>query len=413
MGLKEIFFVKSISSFLDRMPEDVRLKFIGSLFVAVISVLVVLSELPMLAAGQTNLFLIYKGIPTLGYIFMVWVIYKWPKYKYTNYWFVFVATLYSIGSSYFRPLYVIAIFDTLVVFIFLFAMTKKEFWILTTGGLGLYTISILSRYPDIPDTTIPPLFEDHFLISLQRYLILILTYHFFIKARDYQLNAEKRFSLVGRHAARVAHDLKGMLAAPVLLMESVKQADSGNSQSKEVKENIEMISRQINKIHDSLLELSRLCSLDQLPKTKFDLRDAVDGVKNLYLKRIDNVNINIKGDLNFYCDRSFLTSILSNLLSNSLNQFKLRQILNPKIDISVIVNDSVCIVFEDNGGGYSSEALTMVNSNIPYSISGTGIGTQLVRDCVAKLDGRVVFENGLLGARVMIQFDKQNPAIVN
>lgn len=367
------------------------------------------AEYDTVSESKRNEFVLYKTLTSIFYIAYLVILIKRPDLKYKNLLYVVIGLFYSVTSSLFRPLYVIAIFDIMIVFIFLFPMTKKEFWTFSTLGMWVYTLALAFRFPNVAESQLSPSLSDHILIGLQRHLILIVTFYFFIKARDYQLQAEKRFGLLGRQAARVAHDIKGMLSAPILILDGLKSQNRVESRDK-TQDSINLISEQIEQIHGSLLELSRLCSLDQLPMSRFSLNDSLQGVRGLYLKNLEEVDFFVSGDINFYCDRSLVTSIFSNLIGNTLNQFKKKLWKTRCIEIKVEKNaqDTISLTYLDTGGGFSTNAIQAINQLQPYSTEGSGIGLQLVRECVGKLNGSVVFDNFGNGARAVMLFKKSD-----
>lgn len=395
-------------SIFQHIPEKIRPQFIGSLVIAILVTLIIFSEYGLIPEALRKEFLVYKIASLIMYFIYLVLLIKSPDSKYKNVLYVAIALFYSVTSSFYRPLYIIGIFDIMIFFIFLFPMKKKEFWILSTLGIWVYTFAITYRFPNIPDSQVSLDLADHILIGIGRYAILIVAFYFFIKARDSQLQAERRFGLVGRHAARVAHDIKGMLSAPLLILDNLKEQNKTEANG-EIQTSIHLLSEQMEQIHSSLLELSRLCSLDQLPLSRFSLSDGIQGVKSLYLKNLEDVDFMVSGDLNFYCDRSIVTSLFSNLINNSLNQFKKKLCKTRRIEITVETRqDKTVIIYKDNGGGFSPQAMQSINKQQPYSIEGSGIGLQLIRECVSKLNGSVGFDNFENGARTTVILRKSD-----
>jgi signal transduction histidine kinase len=259
------------------------------------------------------------------------------------------------------------------------------------------------RFPNIPESLQHLSLADHLTISAQRLTVLGLTFYFFVREKNYQINAEKRFSLLGRQAARVAHDLKGMIAAPMMQVELVKEKYS-NETDRNLVSTINQMSHQISTIHESLSELSRLCSLDQLPMTRFKLSEAVTAVKSLYVKNLYEVKIVVESDLEFNCDRSQITAILSNLLSNSLFAFSKNQIEAREIRIVSRKGRLRGFSYIDNAGGFSQSALEFLRRGDKFTNEGSGMGLQIVRECAENLGAEVEFENAEHGAKVVFKF---------
>lgn len=112
------------------------------------------TETPSLNESDIQMYFMLKmSSSVFGLIYLVFL-YKKVRFKYSNYIYVLLFAYYTIGSSLYSPWYIIAVFDLMIVFIFLFPVTKKEVFISSVCIFTLYTASLIYRHPNIPEITV-------------------------------------------------------------------------------------------------------------------------------------------------------------------------------------------------------------------------------------------------------------------
>jgi len=135
------------------------------------------------------------------------------------------------------------------------------------------------------------------------------------------------------------------------------------------------------------------------------LVDASIETYGIVLTRDMNINPTING-----FEREFAQVIL-NLLSNAKDVLKQREIENPKIHLSVKMEDKhVIICVSDNAGGVEDEHLDLIFE--PYfttkeSLKGTGLGLYMSKMIIEKnMGGELSVENTKNGALFKIVLQK-------
>lgn len=128
-------------------------------------------------------------------------------------------------------------------------------------------------------------------------------------------------------------------------------------------------------------------------KTVFSLKSTVDKTLSLLDKQMENNNITIHaniGNETAYGVESELEQVFLNLITNSKDAFKERNIESREIYINTLHKDKYCvIIFEDNAGGIDQEYIDRIFD--PYFTTkehGTGTGLYMVK---------LVIQNSFLG----------------
>ncbi len=140
-----------------------------------------------------------------------------------------------------------------------------------------------------------------------------------------------------------------------------------------------------------------------LNKTDVNLQEELQIVKDLLKGQIEAIEISIHTDFSklqhLYTVKSFLQSILLNLLSNSIKYKKKDQPLKIDIHTRVTPDLQVCLTFADNGMGFDLEKNKDKVFNIykrfhPH-IEGKGLGLHLVKTQVELMGGRIEVETSV------------------
>jgi len=384
---------KSCLNLWNQIPAEIRPRVTVVVCTALLILQVNIMEYPLIPAGDRFLYLILKApIPLLVIPFVIWL-YRDPKNSLINVVMIITFIAYSTIGSLFRPFYVVSLLEGLTILLLTFTLTVRQFWYGVVTGLLGFSALFIFRYPNVPEVSLQLTFGDHLAILCQILIILWVIYYLFVRIKNYQLEAERRFGLIGRQAAHIAHDLKGSLAAPVLHLDSIVHTMKGQFSGTDVPETLGMVSQQLLRMEKSLAELTRLCSLDNLPMSTFKLTDCLRDSQNLFVKKMGSVDFQRSGDIEFHCDRSLLTSIFSNLMLNSAEAFRRSGVDRPEVVLTVYGGATVELLYRDNGGGFNPRILADLKRNQPTSTWGTGVGLRMVRENLERLGGRVEFRN--------------------
>jgi hypothetical protein len=214
---------------------------------------------------------------------------------------------------------------------------------------------------------------------------------------------EKSFENEKQFARNISHEIKTPLA---VIISNCEYAQDFTDDPQEMRETLEAISTQANRISDITSKLSALAKLDGVNQ-KLDYEDfcinellqiTIDEVLIEYESLGKNISINIHADENImvHADRIMLVRLFINLLSNSVkygSQGGATDIYLKKMD-----NILQCNIF-DNGIGISKDDLNEVwkpffrvdrsNSN------SNGLGLPMVKKIVSVHNGSIRMDSTL------------------
>ena len=189
------------------------------------------------------------------------------------------------------------------------------------------------------------------------------------------------------------------LRSPVINLQSLLQLfDESEIKSDENQYIYKKIHQSVEQLNDTLKDLVEIVAKKKevsQPKEKVAFSEIWEKVKNSLNNQIEKHNAELIADFKateIYYLRSFLESILQNLLTNSLKYRSEKR--HPVIEIKTYRKDGfVCLVFTDNGVGIDLEAnynkLFNLYQRLHTHQSGKGMGLYIVKSQVESLGGKV------------------------
>lgn len=314
--------------------------------------------------------------------------------------------LYTMSGHYYFPLYYASFLQTLYGFSFLFFTSRRLHFILITIKSIVFIAFYLFTYDLVKYQHGPESKQDFVWTIVVAWVLGLLVHHLFTAERGLRESAHDRFSLLGRHASNIVHDIKGSISIPHLHLNEARRSLKNNDllQAENYLEKMEKSLSRTEKTIFDLNQLSRLAEGDHAP---FKFSEAVGDVLDMLTKRLHDVEITVQGDFQVKGDRGIICSVLLNLILNSVESFKRSQTENPKIEIKADPQTrSISLI--DNGGGFSHEVLATLKGGgmVPSSMSKSGLGLYLVRENLRTLKGKVSFQNTEDGAKVEIKLVK-------
>ncbi|SHN32007.1 PAS domain-containing sensor histidine kinase [Chitinophaga sp. CF418] len=198
-----------------------------------------------------------------------------------------------------------------------------------------------------------------------------------------------------RFVYSVSHDLRAPLASILGLIEfTASETDDGD-----IKQNLSMMEESIKKLDVFILDIldySRNARLE-VKRTPIDFSGLLIDIRNS-LKFISTGNsnveirINIDEDGTFCSDRSRISIILNNLISNAVRYCDPAKPA-PYVEVTVVARAGGALIgVKDNGIGIHKDYHQYI-FNMFYRISekskGSGLGLYLVKETIEKLNGDI------------------------
>jgi signal transduction histidine kinase len=198
-----------------------------------------------------------------------------------------------------------------------------------------------------------------------------------------------------------AHELRTPIQ-PILGLAEVLSSKTGSiEQYNELIEAIIRNARRLQRLTEDILDVSRIESNSlTLNKQQFNLNDIITNTINNIIVKKDFKSKNIKllykpKDIFVEADRSRLTQVISNLLSNSVKFTKKGTI---KVTTKIKDNHNVIVSIKDTGVGIDSEIFPRLFSKFATkSDKGTGLGLFIAKSIVEAHDGKIWAENNAKG----------------
>ena len=234
-----------------------------------------------------------------------------------------------------------------------------------------------------------------------------------IAVKDKVLIHQSKMATMGEMIGVIAHQLKQPLNILSLYCNDVEDSyryDEIDDKfiadfSKNTKEQIKFLSETIDGFRDFFNPSKQ--------KRVFEIKDAIN--KSITLMgnqfEVNQVKLNLEvKDEKVYGIETELEQVILNVINNSMDAFKERNIENRQIDIKVFLkNDYTVLIMEDNAGGVKEESLEKIFD--PYfttKSNGTGTGLYMVKLVIKNsFQGDLKINNSDHGLRYIIALPKK------
>ncbi len=223
-----------------------------------------------------------------------------------------------------------------------------------------------------------------------------------VKRKDKAMLHQSRLARMGVMLSMIAHQWRQPLSKISAILMELETATKFNKSSNlmvinSIKESNKFLFYMSNTIDDF-----RNFFKPDKKKVDFYIKDACEEALSLVNASIENLGISytqyIKHNPKIYGYEREFAQVILNFLSNAKDILKQKEIVNPKIHLSVYIEDSnVIITVYDNGGGVNEEHLDLVFE--PYfttkeSLKGTGLGLYMSKMIIEKnMNGELSVEN--------------------
>ncbi|BAK73514.1 MAG: response regulator [Arcobacter sp.] len=231
-----------------------------------------------------------------------------------------------------------------------------------------------------------------------------------IKATTEKLNETQdlliqnsRIASMGEMVGLISHQLKQPLNVLSMYCDDVNMSYDFNELDEEhMKRFSDNTKKQINYMDATINGFLNFFKPNK-KKEEFLLKNCIVKTEEILKNKIKvysaNINLDLDEDLKIFGVETELLQLIINIVNNSLDEFKERDIKEPEIFISAHKeNDKTVLILEDNAGGVEKENLDRILE--PYFTTkenGTGIGLYLVK---------IIVENSFEGKLEVVNADK-------
>jgi two-component system nitrogen regulation sensor histidine kinase NtrY len=226
-------------------------------------------------------------------------------------------------------------------------------------------------------------------------------------------------------ARRIAHEIKNPLTPIQLasdrLLRKFKPDDSRAAE--QFTEYLSIISRQVGDIGRMVDEFSAFARMPQPVMQPVSMRELVAGQANLFETETLAVSVTAEPDdqpFTVFGDPGLLRQALTNLIQNAADSMADAGTPNPRIDLSLSINNGFVIIsVADNGAGFPDMDLNqLLEPYVTKREKGTGLGLAIVSKIVEDHAGGLVLgsagsagsEGGALVTMRIPMFDTQQEA---
>jgi PAS domain S-box-containing protein len=210
----------------------------------------------------------------------------------------------------------------------------------------------------------------------------------------------------------ISHNLRAPVANIQGLASLLSDFDPGRAESLDT---LEALSVSVNNLDKVILDLNQILQVrsqvnDQIEMVSLSLlvEEIKAGISQMITKNKVTINFNFDAVDELYILKSYLYSILQNLVVNSIKYR--RTDVDPIITISSkIKNDKIFIYFKDNGKGIDLDKygahLFGLYKRFDWSVEGKGVGLFMVKMQVESLGGAISVESKLdTGTQFTLEF---------
>jgi len=237
------------------------------------------------------------------------------------------------------------------------------------------------------------------------------------KSREQEqlLIQKSKFIALGEMISNIAHQWRQPLSELSAIMMTLKfkhnlgklDANSMSEKSKDAEHLLEYMSKTIDDFREFFMPSRE--------KKEFFVKEAVDSVMNIIGTSVQETNISlhveIPKDEKIFGHKNEFEQVLLNLITNAKNILISKKVLHPKIDISLMSDETYTYLsISDNAGGIEANPIDKIFQ--PYFTTredsgGTGIGLYMSKLIIEKsMGGILMAKNCKNGAKFTIRLKR-------
>ena len=247
------------------------------------------------------------------------------------------------------------------------------------------------------------------LINIQKELDLADQIHQSIES----IKKQSQTAMLGEMFDNIIHQWNQPLTSIVASASAIDFMKQNNVLSDEVlHEEINTILDVSSFMTDTLKEFKSF-ALETSETKNFNLKDTIKNTINIFNKKLilsNTITFDLS-DINITGNENLLVQVISNLVNNSNDEIKIKQIQNPKIIISSFENEKdIFIEVQDNAGGIKKEVENRIFDayvTTKKDHKGTGIGLHMSREIIRKnFKGDITYKNIDDGVKFSVRISK-------
>lgn len=216
---------------------------------------------------------------------------------------------------------------------------------------------------------------------------------------SYQKDADnlRRFGVIGRDAARLTHDLKGLLSSPMLLLESFRNKNL-NLPPEFYERQMSLLIKDMDHIREAIKGINRLAVVD-VTIEPVEVNAVLNAVLELLNRRLKSIRVILPENRRVQGNAERFHSIFFNLLINSIHAFELQKQDDTR-SIEIYWEKNV-LIFKDNAGGIRAPTSYEKGES-------SGLGLELIRSDVQMLGGKFEIYSKGENTIAKIEFPKKS-----
>lgn len=381
------------------MDRQTRNTFRLYLYFTIICLIVAVIEYPQVASDLKVYFVFAKSFTIASGIISIIILSIKRKFDLFAHVLSLISFMtYPVLGEIFRPTYEYALIPLLMVGAMFLPFKKRYLFPSFVSSTAAFCLVYYYTYDrNLKLIVEMNVFDNIWSISTFCITSMVVA-HVLNFERELRNKAQARFSLIGTQASAILHDLKNILATPLLQIDHLRSVTKSQN-NPQVESAIADIEKTLTQATTIAIRFNQMSVLANTDKAVVKISDTILEVKAILNRRLNGIGVTVQGDRKIMADQGFITSLFLNLFMNSLSAMT----KSDTKEISITIDDKK-ISFKDSGHGFSEQALKHINKNLTFTdkADGSGNGLRIIKEACLDLGAGVKFYNLATGACVEI-----------
>jgi signal transduction histidine kinase len=320
-------------------------------------------------------------------------------------------SLYAIQGQFYQPNYWLALIELNTIFPTIFIVKRRTLILLYSLSLVIFNyVFILNSEKFIGIGLLSKNLVGDVVIGITIITFLsIIYYNSYISIRTQKDQINQRFTNIGKSFTFILHDIKGMISSLVVYAEILRDWVKIEKFPSKEKEILSYLSEDIFSLEALISDVNKLISSEFSDEpVHITINEVISSIKLMLKSRLAGIQVILDGDINIKTKPYLLIRILMNSFNNSIDEIKNANISQGKITVTCQENS---LEIRDNSGKSLDKSL-LKSLNRPFiSITtkktGSGLGTYIMKNDVASMEGTIEFINEPSGLAIRIILPKK------